>query len=84
MADEVILAHWYEKPISVRGIGLGSLQPVPRQKKCASGKEAAAYIMEEVTELDRTSVRIVFSNGASLGFDDMKRIYEANKSAGRN
>ena len=83
MADEVVLAHWYEKPISERAVGLGSLQPVPRQKKCASGKEAATYIMEEVAELDRPSARIVFSNGASLGFEDVKRIYGANKLAGR-
>ena len=55
----------------------------PHQRRCESGREAAAYIMEKVPEPARPSARIVFSDGTSLGLEDVKRIYEANKRVGK-
>ena len=75
MAEHIVWARWY-------GSGAGAAQ-FPHQQRCESGREAAAYIMEKVPEPARPSARIVFSDGTSLGLEDVKRIYEANKRAGK-
>jgi hypothetical protein len=72
MAEYIVWARWY-----------GSDAGAPHQQRCESGREAAAYIMERVPESARLSARIVFSDGTSLGLEDVKRIYEANKRAGK-
>ena len=81
MADGTVWARWYTSPSP--GERSAGVTQIAHQQKCASGKEAAIYIMEKVAELDRASAQIVFPDGTSFGIEDVRRIYKAHKSAGR-
>jgi hypothetical protein len=70
MADEVVRVQWLTNEI----------RPRPEQRRFASRRLAAQFVMEGLDEMSRSTARMMVG-GAELGLHDIERIYRAQKSA---
>ena len=67
MADEVVRVHWLTNEVT------------PEQRRFASRRLAAQFVMEGLDERIRPTARMMVGD-AELGLADIKRIYRAQKS----
>jgi hypothetical protein len=69
MADEVVQVQWLTNEIR------------PEQRRFASRRLAAQFVMERLDEMSRPTARMMVGR-AEFGLHDIERIYRAQKSAG--
>jgi hypothetical protein len=72
MADEVVRVQWLTNEIG----------PRPEQRRFASPRLAAQFVMEGLDEMSRPSARMRVGS-AELDLAGIEQIYRAQQSAGR-
>ena len=72
MADEVVRVQWLTN----------ETRPRSEQRRFASSRLAAQFVMEELDEISRPTARMRVGS-AELGLAGIERIYRAQQSAGK-